>query len=148
MKAKRRLATWGLVLLLLVGAYFANVAIQSHLGRKALDRIGLTIYTLDEALILARYEANLVLADLSAIWCPTSRGFDKKVLYRESVRNAIADGYIFARIEYESKQGQAFRERYEVSGFPNLLILDADGNKLKHLHVTMDPEAFIAQLAR
>jgi thioredoxin-related protein len=37
-------------------------------------------------------------------------------------------------------------ETYGVRGFPTLLILDADGNLVRKLSLTFDPEQFLAQL--
>jgi thioredoxin-related protein len=55
---------------------------------------------------------------------------------------------VFARIEYESEEGEAFMEKYQVRGFPTVLILDAEGNKLMQLPLTFSPTAFVDMIAR
>ena len=139
---KKQYITFGLFALVLLGAYFINVEVQTYLGEKALSESGLEIYSLDKAFAMAEAENKMVLADLSAIWCPSCRTLDKKVLSNEAVQADISARFIFARIEYESEQGEAFMKRYQVSGFPNLLVLDAAGNKIKQLPVVFDPEEF------
>lgn len=36
--------------------------------------------------------------------------------------------------------------RYEVQGFPSLLLLNGDGTLLRRVPVSFDPEAFLAGL--
>ena len=139
---KKRVLTYAVIGALLVAAYFINVEVQSLLGRRALAATGLQTHGLKEALEKAGTESKWVLADLSAIWCPSCRAFDRNVLGDPSVKKAINRNFVFARIEYESEQGKAFQKRYGVSGFPNLLILDAQGEMIEHLPLTLDPQAF------
>ncbi|CAM2070304.1 Thioredoxin family protein [Sulfidibacter corallicola] len=129
-------------------AYFGNVALQSHWGRQAVEATGLEILSLEQALTKAKAENKLVLADLSAIWCASCRKFDEKVLSDARVRAAVQRDFVFARIEYESEAGTAFAEKYKVSGFPNLLILDSEGTMKRHLDLTFEPERFLTQLER
>ena len=123
--------------------YFGNVELQSYLGRQALAETGLTHLSLEQAFAKAQREEKLVLADMSAIWCPTCRKLDQQVFSNDQVKQAINEKYVFARIEYESDAGKAFMKKYNVSGFPTLLILNANGEKLVHLPLTFDPESFL-----
>ena len=144
LKAKQ----WLPLLLLGLLVYFGSIEVNSYLGRQALAESSLTRYSLDEALARARAENKLVLADIAAIWCTACRKLDKKVFSDASVLKAIDERFVFARIEYESEEGEAFIERYDVLGYPTLLILDADGNKLSQLPVTFSPQAFVELLTR
>lgn len=129
-----------------IAAYFAHTEYQSHLGRKALVATGLEVHSLDQALAISKETGKPVLADLSAIWCPTCRRLDETVLAHNSVKSKIESDYIFARIEYETEEGQAFMQKHSLRGFPNLLTLDSDGNKLKNLPRTFDPNEFLNAL--
>ena len=144
---KKTLTRLGITALVVVLAYFGNVEVQTYLGKKALTETGLEVLSLDQALVTAKAESKPILADLSAIWCPSCRTLDRKVLADPEVRRAIQQNFVFARIEYESKEGQAFQQRYGVRGFPNLLILSPDGEKLRQLPVVFDPVAFRQSLA-
>lgn len=137
---------WVGIILLLGFAYFANVEIQSYLGRKALDATGMEVYPLDQALVKAAAENKQVLANMSAIWCPSCRKLDQTVLSDPAVHQAINRDYVFTRIEYESPEGKAFMEKYHVQGFPTLLVLDDTGRKLRQLPLTFNPREFMALL--
>tara|TARA_B110000438_G_C15777936_1_gene634938 strand:- start:1007 stop:1489 length:483 start_codon:yes stop_codon:yes gene_type:complete len=129
-----------------IGVYFANTAYQTHLGQKAIDATGLEVLSLETALAKSKETGKPVLADLSAIWCPSSRQLDNHVLSNEIVKAKIESDYIFARIEYETDEGKAFMEKHQLRGFPNLLTLDSDGNRIKSIPTTLSPETFLASL--
>ncbi|MDJ0837818.1 MAG: thioredoxin family protein, partial [Acidobacteriota bacterium] len=74
------------------------------------------------------------------------RKLDKQVLANVDVSKHIREQFVFARVEYESEEGEAFMKRYNVQGFPNLLVLDADGNLVKKLAVTFNPGQFLKSL--
>lgn len=129
-----------------LAVYFGNVEIQTWLGEKALAETGLEMRTLSEAMAKAKAENKLVLADMSAIWCPSCRKLDQEIFSNPDVQNALKEKYVFARIEYESDEGKAFMTEYGIRGFPTLLALDANGAKLREIPATLDPYDFIANL--
>jgi thiol:disulfide interchange protein len=141
----RRLAIW---VALGAAVYFGNVEVQSWMGRRAVASMGLEERSLSDALLLASTEERLVLADLSAIWCGTCRRLHKDVFSDPRVQDAIRRNYIFARIEYETREGKDFRERYGVRGFPALLVLDGAGQVVRRLPVVFDPDRFLENLER
>jgi thiol:disulfide interchange protein len=142
----RRLRRIGIWALLGLAVYFGSVQVQSWMGRRALASMGIESHTLEDAFSQASTQNKLVLADLSAIWCSTCRRLHSDVLADPRVKDEIRRNYVFARIEYESKEGEQFRERYGVRGFPSLLVLDADGQVVRRLPVVFDPERFLATL--
>jgi len=143
-----RWLSWLGFLAIPLALYFANVEMQSYLGRQALEDTGLEALSLDHALAKANTEGKLVLADMSAIWCPTCRKLDKEIFANESVKQALSEQFIFARVEYESDEGKAFMDKYQVQGFPTLLILDGKGDKLSQLPLTFSPDIFIGLLQK
>ncbi len=140
--------SWLPYLLIPLAVYFGNVELQTYLGEKALEDISMPQLSLDQALAQAKSENKLVLADMSAIWCPSCRKLDKEVLSNPEVQAAIDEHFVFSRIEYESNEGKTFMENYDVSGFPTLLILNAEGKKIQKLPLTFSPEHFIALLSQ
>lgn len=144
---KKRIWIYGSFAIVLLAAYFVNTAVQTHLGRKALNATGLEHHELTEAMHLAKQQNKLVLADVSAIWCPTCRKLDQQVFSDQAVHAAIDKQFVFARIEYESEAGQAFKKKYGTKGFPSLLVLDSEGNLVKHLPITFDPQEFANMLS-
>lgn len=129
-----------------VAAYFIMVEVQTWLGKKALAATGLVSLPLEDALAQAEVENKLVLADMSAIWCPSCRALDKNVFGDPAVKDAITGDFVFSRIEYESPEGEAFMERYNVRRFPTLLLLRPNGEMVRHLPTTTDPEVFLRAL--
>lgn len=133
---------------ILIAAYFINVEVQSYLGKQALEKTGLISLSFEKALDKARSEKKFVLVDISAIWCSTCRKLDNEIFADEDVKRFINDKYVFSRLEYESDEGQKFLEKYKVSGFPTLMLVDSGGNMVKKLQVTFDKHQFLWQLNR
>ncbi|MFT5083275.1 MAG: thioredoxin-related protein [Lentisphaeria bacterium] len=147
-KPIKKWLTWASYLAIPVIFYFANVEFQSYLGRQALSNIGIELLNIDQAMTKAAAENKYVLADMSAIWCATCRKLDSEVFSDERVKKAINERFVFARVEYESDEGESFMERYQVQAFPTVLVLDSEGKKLSRLPFTLDPEAFIEILKK
>ena len=145
---KKKWRTWLSYLLIPVLVYFGNVEVQSYLGQKAIDSTGLDIFPLEQALAKAKQENKQVLADMSAIWCPSCRRLDKEVFANPQVQETLLKDYVFSRIEYESKEGEAFMQKYQVKGFPTLLVLDDAGALVRKLPLTFNPDDFITLLAK
>ena len=129
-------------------AYFVNVEWQTRLGQQALAATQLEFRSLDKALVKAKAENKPVLADFSAIWCPTCRAMHATVFTDPAVKAAIESGYVLSRIDYESPEAPAFMAKYAVTGFPTLLVLDGDGKLLRRVPVSLDPAQFKASLQR
>lgn len=127
-----------MVAIVLIG----NRLIQTYLGKQSVEQMGIEPIELNEALALAERSNKLVLADMSAIWCPTCRKLDNSVFSDPSVHDEINKSFIFSRIEYDSEQGEEFMKKYKVRGFPTLLILNDKGEKITRLPLTFDPAEF------
>ena len=137
----------GIILLIVLG-YYANKTVQSYLGQQAIDEIGLELLTLDQALRLAKSSNKLVLADMSAIWCPACRQLDTQVFSDERVKTQLKQDFVYTRIEYDSPQGESFMQNYQVTGFPTLLVLNTKGEKLLQLPINYEPLPFLATLEK
>jgi len=127
-------------------AYYGNLKYQSHLGQKAIESTGLAVLALDEALARSETSGKPVLANLSAIWCPSCRRLDSEALSNEAVVQKIQSDYHYARVEYDSDEGKAFMERHQLRGFPHLIILDKNGEVLERLPRTFSPGSILSSL--
>jgi thiol:disulfide interchange protein len=143
---RKVLDIFGIVILIAVLGYYANKTVQTYLGQQAVDETGLKTLSLEQALKLAKSSNRLVLADMSAIWCPSCRRLDKQVFSDEHVKNQMNQDFVYARVEYDSPEGESFMQRYQVSGFPTLLVLNIEGEKLVQLPVSFEPKTFITTL--
>ncbi|WP_295679464.1 thioredoxin family protein [uncultured Nevskia sp.] len=142
----RKWLRYGAYALVPVALYFVNVEVQTRRGIAAMAATELEFRPLAAALVQAKAEGKPVLADFSAIWCPTCRRLHTEVFSDPAVKAAINAGYVLSGIDYESAEAPAFMARYEVSSFPSLLVLDGDGALLRKLPITFDPLAFAAAL--
>jgi thiol:disulfide interchange protein len=136
----------GIIILLSVLGYYGNKIVQSYLGQQAIHKTGLELRTLEQALEVAKTSNKLVLADMSAIWCPSCRKLDKQVFSDVRVKTQLNQDFVYARIEYESPAGKSFMQNYQVTGFPTLLVLNSQGEKLVQLPVSYQPLLFIETL--
>ena len=132
---------------LAVIVYFAVMQFKIYQGQQALEKTGLTPLPLAQALARAKDQNKLVLADMSAIWCSTCQKLDKQVFASEAVQREINERFVYSRTEYDSEEGEAFMSRYGVSGFPTVLILDANGDMLSRVPLTFSPEIFVGYLS-
>jgi thiol:disulfide interchange protein len=146
--ARKALDVFGIIILIIVLGHYANKTVQSYLGQQAIDKTGLELRTLEQALEVANSTNKLVLADMSAIWCPACRKLDQQVFSDEQVKTQIKKDFVYARIEFESPQGERFMQNYQVTGFPTLLVLNAQGEKLVQLPINYEPSPFLATLER
>lgn len=148
---KKRFEGWRSLIIyagILAVFYFGHVEIQSFLGARALDKVTLERLSLDQALERANATGKPILVEVSAIWCPSCRKLDLKVLSKPDVQQAIEAKFIFTRVELESETGEMMQKRYGVRGVPTLLVLDSNGNAAKKLQLTFDPATFKQILAQ
>jgi thiol:disulfide interchange protein len=129
-----------------IGGYFAHTAWQTQRGEAALKATALEFLPLDQALALAKVQGKPVLVDFSAIWCPTCRVLHSEVFTNANVKAAITTGFVLSRVDYEEPEARAFLQRYEVRGFPTLLVLSADGALVRRVPVSFDPVALAESL--
>lgn len=129
-----------------VAVYFINVEVQSYFGRQAFENTGLENRSLSDSLAKAKAENKLVLVDVSAEWCGTCRKLDNEVFANEKIKKEIDERFVFSRIELETPEGEAFLKERNTKGVPNLWVLDANGESVKRLPITFDPNQFLKQL--
>ena len=139
-KTKSTLRSIVIIAIIILAAYFLSAEYQSQLEQKAIDTTGLEVLAFQQAIVESSKIGKPVLADLSAIWCPSSPRIDTEVLTNEMVKSKTENDYVFALIEYESDEGAEFIEKYQFSGFPSLHLLDGQVNKLKNLLRIFSPK--------
>jgi len=84
--------------------------------------------TLDEALAKAKKENKVVFMDCYTTWCGPCKYLAKKVFTQKEVGDFFNKNFVNVKMDMESEEGKPLLKKYQVSAFPTLLWLDADGN--------------------
>ncbi len=71
-------------------------------------------------------------------WCGWCKRLDKEVLSTPEFQKALSQKMIFVQVDFPKKplpdalkaQNDALMKEYKVRGFPTIIVLDANGNKL------------------
>lgn len=134
------------IIIIVALVYFGNKGVQTYLGKQAIGDLSFQVYDLERAIDIAHKQNKLVIADYSAIWCPSCRKLDTQVFASELVADKIQDNFIYARIEHDTEQGSKFAQKHDLVGFPRVLILDTNGSKLTEMPLTFDPGEYLVNL--
>lgn len=136
------------IVVLVAVVYFGNKGVQTYLGKQALGSLVFQVHSLALAKEKAKAEGKLVLADYSAIWCPSCRKLDTQVFANENVAAVIDSQFVYARVDYDTEEGAAFAKEHDLVGFPRVLILSANGERLTEMPLTFEPYEYIVNLEK
>jgi protein disulfide-isomerase len=92
-------------------------------------------------------------------WCGWCIKFDKDVLSQPQFKNYAHDNLVLVELDFprsksqpteEKKQNVQLAQHYEVLGFPTIVVLNSNGQKVWQFdgYFPDGPEAFIAQLQK
>ena len=92
-------------------------------------------------------------------WCGWCKKFDKEVLLQPEFKDYARDNLVVVELDFPRgkpqtpelrKQNQELAQQYEIVGFPTIVVLSADGQKLWRYdgYFPDGPAAFIAQLQK
>ena len=92
-------------------------------------------------------------------WCGWCKKFDKEVLLQPEFKDFARDNLVVVEVDFPrakqqslelKKQNRELAQQYEIMGFPTIVVLNADGQKLWRYdgYFPDGPAAFIAQLQK
>jgi protein disulfide-isomerase len=92
-------------------------------------------------------------------WCGWCKKFDKEVLLQPEFKDFARENLIIVELDFPRakpqtpelrKQNRELAQQYEIVGFPTIVVLSADGQKLWRYdgYFPDGPAAFIAQLQK
>lgn len=92
-------------------------------------------------------------------WCGWCKRFDKEVLLRPEFKDFARDNLVVVELDFPrakpqapelKKQNRELAQQYEIVGFPTIVVLSADGQKLWRYdgYFPDGPTAFIAELQK
>jgi thiol:disulfide interchange protein len=84
---------------------------------------------LSYALVEARSEHKLVVVDFSASWCPPCIAMKHEVWPNPKVATTVRKSFVAVTVDVDHDDGLS--DRYDVSGIPAVLVLDASGRVLR-----------------
>jgi thiol:disulfide interchange protein len=143
---KRFLLNTFVVLAIASTLYFANHSLQSYLGMQAQQALSFEVHDLEQGLKVAEQKQQLIIADYSAVWCPSCRKLDQQVFADPDVANVIAENFSFVSVDHDSELGRAFAQRFNLVGFPRVLVLTQSGELVTELPLSFDAAQYKANL--
>ena len=103
---------------------------------------------IDAALAAAKELRKPVMIDFMATWCPPCHAMEDSTFSApEVIRKSKA--FVTVRIDVDEQREVAIAydgnaRKYGGVGIPNILFLDADGGKLKHVVGYQGPDQFVS----
>jgi thioredoxin-related protein len=96
------------------------------------DNEGINFFTgnFQEALMKANDENKLVFLDIHASWCGPCKKLKKSTFKNEEVGTYFNNNYISIAIDGETKEGIELVKKYNIKGYPTLIIIDKNGKLL------------------
>jgi protein disulfide-isomerase len=92
-------------------------------------------------------------------WCGWCKKFDREILSKPQFKDYAREKLVLMEVDFPRaktqsvelrKQNQELAQQYQVQGFPTIVVLNGDGQKLWQYdgYFPDGPEAFIAQLEK
>ena len=132
------LMTLGLCLVLLVGY---------SLYRSLPDRLP-WIRSYEQALQQARLEDKPILAYLFTDWCGYCKKMEAETFTDEAVIDEMSDNYVWLKLNAETdEEGRRLQERFNITGYPGLLLLDGAGQEMGRISGFVPAGAFRERVA-
>lgn len=112
---------------------------QADTARRGLEYWGSDPYA---ALAVAKQQRKLLLVEFYADWNRRSRWMSERVLGDSAVRSLVEARFVAVQVSTGTPDGADLAEIYQVTGYPAILIFNANGDVLDKIDVTLDPEDF------
>lgn len=85
----------------------------------------------EEALKLSAETGKPILLEAHASWCRVCKKMASTTMTDGLVVETVNANYIALNVDMEKGEGPALKDRYAISGFPTMLVLDKDGTVKK-----------------
>lgn len=125
----------------LIGILCAAILLAGTVS--AQDGIQFIDNALDQALSKAAAEDKIIFVDAYTTWCGPCKMMDKSVFTDEKVADFFNESFVNLKLDMEKGEGNAFRSKYGVMGFPSFLFLNAAGVVVHRGLGYQPPERFL-----
>ncbi len=95
---------------------------------------------MNSALNMAQNTNKLILVDVYAPWCGYCKEMDKETLQNPEVQQKLSN-YVLLRINGD--ENPELMQKYQVYGYPTVLIIDPRGNLVKRIYGYQTPQNFV-----
>jgi thiol:disulfide interchange protein len=138
-----------LMLVAIVSMLAANGSAEKPRHTKKRGGIEWT-YNIDDALVRAKKQGKPVMVDFMAVWCPPCKAMEDSTFCDRAVVEKAA-AFVPVRIDIDKQRDVATKygalaRKYGGVGIPNILFLDDDGAKLKHVVGYYGPRELVAAM--
>ena len=86
-----------------------------------------------EALRKAKSEKKNVLLDIYAVWCAPCKLMDRTTFSDKAVGEFARTTFVSVKMDAEKGEGRRLAQRYMISSFPTVLVLDPSGNEIDRM---------------
>ncbi|MCE9637568.1 MAG: thioredoxin fold domain-containing protein [Planctomycetes bacterium] len=100
-----------------------------------------------DVLAKAKAAGKPVFVQFSTDWCGWCRKLEKDTFGQASV-GELMNGFVNVYIDAEKGEGIELAKKYAASGFPTLVVMDADGGEIDRIVGYMAPAAFTTEIKR
>lgn len=127
------LATLGLCLMLVVGyTFFQSLPSRLH-----------WIQDYEQALQVARTQKKYVLSYLYTDWCGYCKKMEAETFKNKDLIDEMSESYVWLKLNAENDEdGRQLQQRFNITGYPALIILDADGEEIERIAGFVPAEGF------
>jgi len=99
----------------------------------------------EDALAQAKASNRLVFVDFWTSWCGFCKKLDKVTFSQPAVQAELGK-MVSVKIDAESKAGAPVAQKFRVTGYPALLVLDGNGREIGRIAGFLEPEPFLKKL--
>ena len=104
-----------------------------------------TTADVDSAFSRATAEKKPVFLFWTAAWCPPCNHVKSTIFTREDFA-AKSRAFVPVYVDGDTPSGQALGKRFNVSGYPTMVLLTADGNEVTRLEGSVEPAKYMQLL--
>ncbi len=101
----------------------------------------------DQAFEEAAAAGELVLLDFGAVWCPPCNELSHQVLHDPDNKADLA-GFVLAEIDVDRPESWPIKDRYQVGGYPTIIVARPDGTAIDRMVGYAGEEAFLLWLGQ
>lgn len=97
-----------------------------------------------QAQYAAKVKKKMILADFYTDWCGWCKVLDKNTFHDPTVESYLGQNFVCMKVNaQDGADGEELAKRFEISGFPTVMIFQSNGRKLGSIEGYRDPKEFL-----